>query len=112
MRAHTRGEIVMSQALSVKTTGAAVQRVDADGVRIFYRSAGDPATPVVLLLHGFPASSFMFRNLIPLLADRYRVIAPDLPGFGFTEVPESRKYIYSFDGLASTIDAFMEALKI
>jgi len=66
----------------------------------------------VLLLHGFPTSSFMFRELIPRLADDYRVIAPDLPGFGFTEVPPERKYPYSFDRLALTIDAFTQALKI
>ena len=89
-----------------------VHRVEADGVRVFYRAAGDTTAPVVLLLHGFPASSFMFRELIPRLADHYRVIAPDLPGFGFTEVPAERKYAYSFDGLASTVDAFTQALKI
>src|SRR5215813_13062077 len=60
-----------------------IHRVKADGVRVFYRAAGDSDAPVVLLLHGFPTSSFMFRELIPRLADRYRVIAPDLPGFGF-----------------------------
>jgi len=87
-----------------------VHRVEADGVRIFYRQAGDAAAPVLLLLHGFPASSFMFRELIPRLADRYRVIAPDLPGFGFTEVPEERRYEYSFDVLAGTIEAFADAL--
>lgn len=87
-----------------------VHRVEADGLRIFYRSAGDVAAPVVLLLHGFPTSSFMFRELIPRLADRYRVIAPDLPGFGFTEVPEARGYVYSFEALARTIAAFTDAL--
>ncbi len=87
-------------------------KVEADGVRVFYRAAGDLRAPVVLLLHGFPASSFMFRELIPRLAGDYRVIAPDLPGFGFTEVPSERKYAYSFDGLAATIDAFTEALKL
>ena len=87
-----------------------VQRVDADGVRVFYRAAGDPTAPVVLLLHGFPSSSFMFRELIPRLATRYRVIAPDLPGFGFTEVPSGRHYAYSFGGLAMTIDAFTQAI--
>jgi len=87
-----------------------VHRVEADGVRIFYRSAGDAAAPVLLLLHGFPTSSFMFRDLIPRLADQYRVIAPDLPGFGFTEVPEVRKYAYSFDSMANTIGAFTDAL--
>src|SRR5579863_9546445 len=75
-----------------------IRRVEADGVQVFYRAAGDPSAPVVLLLHGFPTSSFMFRELIPRLADKYRVIAPDLPGFGFTEVPVERKYVYSFDG--------------
>jgi pimeloyl-ACP methyl ester carboxylesterase len=87
-----------------------VNSVEADGIRIFYRSAGDPKAPVLLLLHGFPSSSFMFRNLIPRLADQYRVIAPDLPGFGFTEVPEKRKYTYSFEALTGTIDAFTDAL--
>src|SRR5215510_3613023 len=84
--------------------------VEADGVRIFYRAAGDPDAPAILLLHGFPTSSFMFRELIPRLADRYRVIAPDLPGFGFTHVPEERKYQYSFNSLAQSIEAFVDAL--
>src|SRR5271163_3496857 len=89
-----------------------VHKVEADGVQVFYREAGAPDAPVVLLLHGFPTSSFMFRELIPRLAGDYRVIAPDLPGFGFTEVPAERKYLYSFDQLALTIDAFTRALKI
>ena len=87
-----------------------VHKVEADGVNVFYRAAGEPGAPVVLLLHGFPTSSFMFRELIPRLADQFRVIAPDLPGFGFTEVPEERKYTYSFDSLARTIEAFTNAL--
>ena len=100
----------MSETISQTTTKraearsivplATIHRVEADGVRVFYRAAGDATAPVVLLLHGFPASSFMFRELIPRLATDYRVIAPDLPGFGFTEVPAERKYVYSFDGLA------------
>ena len=87
-----------------------IHKIEADGVNVFYRAAGDPGAPVVLLLHGFPTSSFMFRELIPRLADQFRVIAPDLPGFGFTEVPEERKYTYSFDALARTIEAFTDAL--
>ena len=87
-----------------------VRKVEADGVQVFYRVAGDPSTPVILLLHGFPTSSFMFHELIPRLADRYRVIAPDLPGFGFTEVSAERKYTYSFEALAVTLDAFTRAL--
>jgi pimeloyl-ACP methyl ester carboxylesterase len=89
-----------------------IHKVEADGVQVFYREAGDVKAPVVLLLHGFPSSSFMFRELIPRLASDYRVIAPDLPGFGFTEVPAERKYVYSFDGLAATIEAFTRALNI
>jgi pimeloyl-ACP methyl ester carboxylesterase len=89
-----------------------IHKVEADGVQVFYREAGDPRAPVVLLLHGFPTSSFMFRGLIPRLADRYRVVAPDLPGFGFTEVPEKRKYRYTFDALAATVDSFTKALQL
>jgi pimeloyl-ACP methyl ester carboxylesterase len=89
-----------------------VHKVKADGVDVFYRASGDPRAPVVLLLHGFPASSFMFRELIPRLADQYRVIAPDLPGFGFTEVPAERKYKYSFDALAHTVEAFTDVLDL
>ena len=87
-----------------------IHRIQADGVNVFYREAGPAGAPVVLLLHGFPTSSFQFRELMPRLADSYRVIAPDLPGFGFTEVPEQRKYQYTFDALARTILAFTDAL--
>lgn len=86
--------------------------IEADGVKVFYREAGPEDAPVVLLLHGFPTSSFQYRELIPRLADRYRVIAPDLPGFGFTEVPEERNYKYSFESLANTMLAFVQALKL
>ncbi len=89
-----------------------IHRVEADGVQVFYRAAGEVNAPVILLLHGFPASSFMFRELIPRLADEYRVIAPDLPGFGFTGVPPERNYTYSFDQLALTMEAFTRALKL
>src|SRR5947209_9621524 len=91
---------------------ASNRRVEVDGVEVFYRAAGEVSAPVVLLLHGFPTSSFMFRELIPRLASDYRVIAPDLPGFGFTHVPAERKYVYAFDQLAVTIDALTRALKI
>jgi pimeloyl-ACP methyl ester carboxylesterase len=89
-----------------------VHRIQADGVTIFYREAGPDDGPVVLLLHGFPTSSFQYRELIPRLADRYRVIAPDLPGFGFTEVPEDRKYRYTFESIAATMLAFTDALSL
>jgi pimeloyl-ACP methyl ester carboxylesterase len=89
-----------------------IHRIEADGVSVFYREAGPTDAPVVLLLHGFPTSSFQYRELIPRLADRYRVIAPDLPGFGFTDVPEHREYKYTFDNLAKTIEAFTDALHL
>jgi pimeloyl-ACP methyl ester carboxylesterase len=89
-----------------------IRRIEADGVTVFYREAGAPDAPVVLLLHGFPTSSFQYRELIPRLADRYRVIAPDLPGFGFTEVPAERNYKYSFDALALTMLAFTDAMQL
>jgi pimeloyl-ACP methyl ester carboxylesterase len=101
----------MSRTLS-SLPFASIHKVEADGVRVFYREAGDADAPVILLLHGFPSSSFMFRELMLRLADEYRVIAPDLPGFGFTEVPAERKYVYSFDQLAKTIDAFTVALNL
>lgn len=81
-------------------------------VEVFYREAGPGDGPVLLLLHGFPTSSHMFRDLIPLLADRFRVIAPDLPGFGYTKAPERGAFAYTFDNLAKVIGAFAEALKL
>ncbi|WP_448107391.1 alpha/beta fold hydrolase [Pseudomonas azerbaijanoccidentalis] len=83
---------------------------DVDGVRVFYREAGDRSNPTLLLLHGFPSSSHQFRQLIPLLADHFHIVAPDLPGFGFTEVPDQRQYVYSFDALAQTLEHFVDAL--
>lgn len=88
------------------------QYADTDGVRVFYREAGDAAAPVMLLLHGFPSSSHQFRNLIPQLARHFRVIAPDLPGFGFTEVPAERNYVYTFDALGRTLEAFVDTLSL
>jgi pimeloyl-ACP methyl ester carboxylesterase len=81
-------------------------------VKVFYREAGAKNAPVLLLLHGFPSSSHMFRELIPLLADRYRLIAPDLPGFGQTEAPERGVFEYTFDNLARVIDGFTQALRL
>lgn len=83
-----------------------------DNVKVFYREAGDPKAPTVLLLHGFAASSFMFRDLIPELADRYHVIAPDLPAFGFTEAPARGEYAYNFSQLTRTLGQFTEQLKL
>jgi len=80
--------------------------VDVDGLKIFYREAGADTSPALLLLHGFPTSSHMFRDLIPALADDYRVVAPDFPGFGFSEAPERAQFRYTFDHLADVIERF------
>ena len=84
--------------------------VDVDGLKLFYREAGDRARPTILLLHGFPTASHMFRDLIPELADRYHVVAPDLPGFGMTEQPARDKFAYTFDNIANVIDRFTEVI--
>ena len=75
---------------------------------VFYREAGPADAPAVLLLHGFPTSSQMFRNLIPALADRYRVVAPDYPGFGHSSMPTHDRFAYTFDNLATVIDEFTQ----
>ena len=79
-------------------------------VEVFYREAGPADAPVILLLHGFPSASHMFRDLIPLLADRFRVIAPDLPGFGQTKAPPRGRFTYSFDALADVLGGFVDAI--
>jgi pimeloyl-ACP methyl ester carboxylesterase len=86
------------------------KRVQADGVDIFYREAGREDGPVLLLLHGFANSSFYFRHLMSRLADRFRLIAPDIPSFGFTEVPTERNYEFTFASLSKTIMVFVDAL--
>jgi pimeloyl-ACP methyl ester carboxylesterase len=86
--------------------------VMVDDLKVFYRTAGDVKKPAVLLLHGFPTSSHMFRELIPALADRYYVVAPDLPGFGYTDAPDRKTFKYSFEHLADVIERFTEALKL
>jgi len=91
-------------------TTTTYRTASVDGLKVFYREAGDPQAPVVLLLHGFPTSSHMFRELIPALADRYHVVAPDLPGFGYTEAPDRSTFNYSFDHLAQVVDRFTEVL--
>jgi pimeloyl-ACP methyl ester carboxylesterase len=83
-----------------------------DGLNVFYREAGDPKAPALLLLHGFPSSSHMFRALIPALADRYHVLAPDLPGFGYSDAPDRGRFTYTFDRLAEVIDRFTEAVQL
>ncbi len=93
---------------SVPTT--TYRTVSVDGLKVFYREAGNPQSQAMLLLHGFPTSSHMYRELIPALADRYHVVAPDLPGFGFTEAPDRKTFKYTFDHLAEVIERFTEVL--
>ena len=84
--------------------------VEIDGLDIFYREAGSKETDTILLLHGFPTSSFMFRNLMRELADRFHLIAPDYPGFGNSAMPGVEEYNYTFDGIAEVVDRFTEKL--
>jgi pimeloyl-ACP methyl ester carboxylesterase len=86
------------------------QTIKVDGANLFYREAGNPESPAVLLLHGFPTSSHMFRNLIPRLAGDYHVVAPDLPGFGFSDSPPRGEFKYTFENLARVIGGFTEKL--
>jgi alpha-beta hydrolase superfamily lysophospholipase len=86
--------------------------VKVDGVDVFYREAGPKDAPVLLLLHGFPTSSHMFRNLIPQLADKYRVIAPDYPGFGQSGMPDRLKFAYTFDNYAQVVDKLIRQLGV
>jgi pimeloyl-ACP methyl ester carboxylesterase len=86
------------------------RRVTVNGHSMFYREAGSNASPAVLLLHGFPTSSHMFRNLIPALADRYHLVAPDLPGFGFSDAPNRQSFRYTFENLTKAIDAFTQTI--
>ena len=83
-----------------------------DGINLFYREAGPADAPVLLLLHGFPTSSHMFRNLIPALSDRYRVIAPDYPGYGQSEMPDRSKFNYTFDRFAELVDDLLDDLGV
>src|SRR6516225_4227926 len=84
--------------------------VDVDEVKIFYREAGPPDAPTLFLLHGFPSASHMFRDLIPLLADRFHLVAPDLPGFGQSGMPPREDFTYTFDNLARVIGRFTEII--
>ncbi len=86
------------------------RNIDVNGIKIFYREAGSPAKPPLLLLHGFPTSSHMFRNLIPLLEGQFHLVAPDFPGFGQSDMPSRKKYDYTFANIADTIAAFTERI--
>jgi pimeloyl-ACP methyl ester carboxylesterase len=91
-------------------TAIKYRKVEVDGFKVFYREAGRTDAPALLLLHGFPTSSHMFRELMPQLADRFRVIAPDLPGFGQSDMPARDKFRYTFDNVARVVDRFTEVI--
>jgi pimeloyl-ACP methyl ester carboxylesterase len=99
-------------AYAIPATPVHYLTVKVDGLDVFYREAGDPKNPTILLLHGFPSSSHMFRDLIPLLADNYHVVAPDYPGFGHTTQPTPQAYAYTFDHLYERVDHFTRAVGI
>ena len=88
----------------------AYRTADVDGLTVFYREAGAADAPTLVLLHGFPSASHQFRELIPLLAGRFRVVAPDLPGFGKSDMPPRGEFGYTFDHLADVIDRWTEVL--
>ena len=88
------------------------RKIDVDGLKIFYREAGSKDAPAMLLLHGFPSASHMFRDLIPKLADRFHVIAPDLPGFGQSDTPDRSAFTYTFDNIARVIERLMEVVEL
>jgi pimeloyl-ACP methyl ester carboxylesterase len=91
-------------------TAIRYQTADADGFKVFYRESGPPNAPKLLLLHGFPSAGHMFRDLIPLLMDRFHIIAPDLPGFGQSDMPPRDKFAYTFDNIANVIERFTEVV--
>jgi pimeloyl-ACP methyl ester carboxylesterase len=91
-------------------TAIKYRSADVDGLKVFYREAGAADAPALLLLHGFPSASHMFRDLIPLLADRFHIVAPDLPGFGQSAMPARSKFAYTFDHVADVIDRFTEVV--
>lgn len=106
---HVAAKIASSDAASVRVTH---KSIEIEGLDIFYREAGSSENPTVLLLHGFPTSSQMFRHLMPQLAQRYHVVAPDYPGYGNSSAPSVDEFDYTFDTLANVVDKFAEAMKL
>ena len=107
LTAQTKGKNELKNDI-MKNYPVHYQTIKAGGLNIFYREAGPKDAPVILLMHGYPTSSVMFRNLIPVLSKKYHVIAPDLPGFGFSDAPARSEYAYTFDNLAKTMQSFID----
>lgn len=101
-----------SKSKIMKESAIHYQNIKVNGLNIFYRESGSKNAPIVLLLHGYPTSSFMYRNLIPILSQKYHVIAPDLPGFGFSDAPDHDQFEYTFDNLTKTMQGLIDELAI
>jgi pimeloyl-ACP methyl ester carboxylesterase len=104
------GAVEAAPALTSDSSTTTYHTVVVDGLNLFYREAGPKQAPTILLLHGYPSSSRMFATLIPLLADRYHLVAPDYPGFGESDAPPASDFVYSFDHIAEIVDHFTQAL--
>jgi pimeloyl-ACP methyl ester carboxylesterase len=102
------------QGLDVRSDNSGVRHswIDAGGLKVFFREAGPADAPVLLLPHGYPCSSFQFRHLMPALADRWRTLAPDFPGFGYSDTPDPARFSYDFDAFAQMLDDFAKAMKL
>jgi pimeloyl-ACP methyl ester carboxylesterase len=96
----------------METSQVHYRNIDVNGLNIFYREAGPKDAPTILLLHGYPTSSHMYRNLIPILSEKYHVLAPDLPGFGYSDAPDHAQFDYTFDNLAEIMQGFIDALSL
>ncbi len=107
---HARQPNAKRVCLDQRVTQVTYKTIKINGLDIFYREAGDPSKPTMLLLHGFPTSSHMFRNLMPALADKFHLVAPDYPGFGQSSAPSVQEFTYTFDNLAVVIDNFTDAI--
>ena len=94
----------------MNNTSIHYRNIKVKGLNLFYREAGQAGSATILLLHGYPTSSHMFRNLIPILSKEYHIIAPDLPGFGYSDAPDNKTFTYTFDNLANTMQAFIDQL--
>lgn len=108
VNAQVKNSLTAKKNTEIQTTH--YNNTEVNGLKIFYREAGPKDAPTVLLLHGYPTSSHMFRNLIPVLSKKYHVIAPDLPGFGFSDAPDHLSFQYTFDNLANTMQGFIDTL--